>query len=104
MIEMDNYNSTEKSISNLSFTTANGFFNDTLNEVAFKEDNLKVTFLTIENGVEVYETFCGQFFPKYLRENNTVPGYMESFIAQAFVNKEMYYFREKRYSGQMIQS
>lgn len=49
-----------------------------------------MAFLTVKNGVQVYETFCGQFFPKYMRENYTAPGYMESFSAQAFVNDGMY--------------
>lgn len=87
---MNNYNSTEKEHIESVIHNCKRFYNDTLNETFFRDDNLKVAFMTLENGVEVYETFCGQFFPKYLRENYTAPGYMESFTAQAFVNKNVY--------------
>lgn len=87
---MDNHYSTEKKYIESVIGNCVRFFNDTLGEVFFREDNLKVAFLTVENGIQVYETFCGQFFPKYMRENYAAPGYMESFSAQAFVNDGMY--------------
>lgn len=87
---MNNYNPTEKEYVESVIRNCKRFFNDTINEKFFRDDNLKVIFMTLENSVEVYEAFCGQFFPKYLRENYTTPGYMESFTAQAFVNKDVY--------------
>lgn len=87
---MGNYQSTEKEYIESVIRNCVRFFNDTLNETFFREDNLKVAFLNLKNGVAVYEGFCGQFFPQYLRENYTAPGYMESFTAQAFVNGDVY--------------
>lgn len=87
---MNSYNSTEKGHIESVIRSCKRFFNDTLNEEFFRDDNLKVTFMTLENGVKVYEAFCRQFFPEYLEENYTAPGYMESFTAQAFVNKDVY--------------
>lgn len=60
-------------------------FNETLGEIFFRDDNLKVAFCDSENRTSAYEEFCGQFFPLYLGE-----GYSRTdpFAAQAFTNMD----------------
>ena len=54
------------------------------------EDNVLLEFFVPENGIKIYESFCGTHFPKMLEENYKEPGYFESFGAQAFVNDKEY--------------
>lgn len=65
-------------------------FNEEIGEELFRENNLKVVFFTPDNGIEVYEKFCEEYFPNWKGEIYKEPGYMESFTAQAFVNKNIY--------------
>lgn len=65
-------------------------FNSAVGTDFFHEDNLKIAFFTLENGVSVYEEFCQQFFPKYLATDYAQDGYMASFKAQALVNRNIY--------------
>lgn len=74
VIKLEHYYAAEKRHMEAVILDCVRFFNDAFGEMLFTEDNLKVDFLTVENGVPVYETFCGQFFPKYMRENYTAPG------------------------------
>lgn len=69
---------------------AKSMFNDATGYHFFHGNNLKIAFFEIENGTVVYEQFCTQYFPSYLTENYTKPGYMETFAAQAFVNGNIY--------------
>lgn len=54
------------------------------------EENVRLEFFNPVNGLEVYERFCGAHFPKMLDEHYEVPGYFETFAAQAFVNEKEY--------------
>lgn len=65
-------------------------FNEEIGEELFSGNNLKVVFFTPDNGIEVYEKFCKEYFPNWQGEVYKEPGYMESFAAQAFVNKNIY--------------
>lgn len=64
--------------------TCKQLFNEALGQNLFGENNVKVAFCDLENKADVYEEFCGQFFPLYLGE-----GYSrtEPFTAQAFANE-----------------
>lgn len=53
---------------------------------AITTENTALAFFIPANGVGVYESFCKQYFPKYLKENYQQEGYFESFAAQAFVD------------------
>lgn len=55
--------------------------------------NLKVEFFHLKNGITVYEQFCKQYFPSYFskyHDDYTKEGYMGSFVAQAFINCDVY--------------
>lgn len=64
-------------------------FNDYMDSNICKE-NLYIEFYTPQNGVQVFEKFCGAHFPRYLSENYEAEGYFESFGAQAFLNDTEY--------------
>ncbi|MCM1269871.1 MAG: hypothetical protein NC122_00265 [Faecalibacterium sp.] len=51
-------------------------------------DNTVLAFFTPDNGIEVYETFCQQYFPNWLNEDYMTEGYFESFAASAFVGEK----------------
>ena len=70
--------------------TSKKLFNAAVGEQFFTDQNLKIGFFTPENGVEVYEQFCREYFPRYLAENYRKQGYMQSFLAQAFCNGGTY--------------
>lgn len=71
------------------FFEALDMFNDCLNSDISKE-NVLLEFFTPANGVAVYESFCGDHFPKMLDEPYKEEGYFESFGAQSFVNDKEY--------------
>lgn len=52
--------------------------------------NTILAFFAPDNGLTVYEQFCGRYFPKNLREDYKAEGYFESFAAQAFVGEGRY--------------
>lgn len=54
------------------------------------KDNVILEFFVPENGVEVYERFCGEYFPNMLEEAYNTSGYFETFGAQAFVGDLKY--------------
>ena len=47
-------------------------------------------FFTPQNGVEVYERFCQEHFPKYLSEMYKTDGYFDDMGGQAFLNENEY--------------
>jgi len=68
-------------------------FNSTVGSNFLNDQNLKLEFFHLENGVDVYEQFCKQYFPSYLskyHDDYTKEGYMGSFEAQAFINGDVY--------------
>lgn len=68
-------------------------FNSVVHEDFLNNQNLQVEFFNAKNGVSIYERFCNQYFPSYVSEyhdNYTEDGYMNSFVAQAFVNGNIY--------------
>jgi len=74
-------------------TYCKSIFNSAVGEDFLNDQNLKVEFFNLENGIIMYERFCQQYFPSYLtkyHDNYTEPGYMASFLAQAFVNGDIY--------------
>ncbi len=62
-------------------------FNEVLDS-GISSENTMLAFFTPSNGLTIYESFCNQNFPKYLRENYKAPGYFHGFAAQAFVEGE----------------
>lgn len=71
------------------FFEALDMFNSCLDSDIDK-DNVLLEFFVPKTGLEVYESFCGAYFPRMLEENYKEPGYFESFGAQAFVNDNEY--------------
>lgn len=69
------------------FHRALDVFNERMDS-AITTENTVLTIFTPANGIGVYESFCKQYFPKYLTENYRQEGYFESFAAQAFVDGE----------------
>ena len=68
-------------------------FNSTVEENFLNGQNLKIEFFNLENGITVYKRFCKQYFPSYLEkyhDDYTQDGYMDSFVAQAFINGDVY--------------
>lgn len=68
-------------------------FNSEVGSCFINNQNLKVDFFHLENGIAVYERFCKQYFPSYLEkyhDDYTQDGYMGSFVAQAFINGDVY--------------
>lgn len=53
-------------------------------------ENTVLAFFTPDNGTEVYENFCSEYFPDWLQEDYTAKGYFESFAASAFVVEKYY--------------
>ena len=68
------------------FFDALDFFNDALDS-GITRDNTVLAFFTPENGLEVYEQFCREHFPKNLDEDYKAEGYFQTFAAQAFWGK-----------------
>ena len=71
------------------FFDALDFFNEALDS-GITRDNTVLAFFTPENGLDVYEQFCRERFPKNLDEDYEAEGYFQSFAAQAFVGKGRY--------------
>lgn len=69
------------------FSDALELFSECL-ETDICTENTALAFFTPDNGKEVYESFCRQYFPKYLEENYLQEGYFESIAAQAFVDRQ----------------
>ena len=68
-------------------------FNSAVGKNFLNMQNLKIGFFNLENGIAVYERFCKQYFPSYLgkyHDDYTQDGYMNSFVAQAFINHDTY--------------
>lgn len=68
-------------------------FNSAVGKNFLNMQNLKIEFFNLENGIAVYERFCKQYFPSYLgkyHDDYTQDGYMNSFVAQAFINHDTY--------------
>ena len=68
-------------------------FNSAVGKNFLNMQNLKIEFFNLENGTAVYERFCKQYFPSYLgkyHDDYTQDGYMNSFVAQAFINHDTY--------------
>jgi len=68
-------------------------FNSVIGSHFLNSQNLKVEFFHLENGVAVYEQFCKQYFPSHFSkyyDDYTKEGYMGSFVAQAFINGDVY--------------
>lgn len=59
-------------------------------ETDIGRSNIILEFFTHENGLEVYERFCKEYFPKHLSEDYKKIGYFDSFAAQAFVGDNVY--------------
>lgn len=64
-------------------------FNDCM-DANIREDNIYLEFFNPSNGIEQYERFCKERFPRYLAEPYKEEGYFESFAAQAFLNEKEY--------------
>lgn len=71
------------------FFEALDLFNERLGS-DITRDNTVLAFFAPDNGLTVYEQFCGRYFPKNLREDYKTEGYFESFAAQAFVGEDRY--------------
>ena len=71
------------------FYDALDFFNEALDS-GITRDNTVLAFFTPDNGLEVYERFCQEHFPKNLDGGYKTEGYFQSFAAQAFVGKGRY--------------
>lgn len=70
------------------FINAIELFNETRGEeYKVSDDGLMLRFFTFQNGVEVYEDFCGTYFPHYLKENYKRPGRFAGISAEAFVSE-----------------
>ena len=78
-------------------------FNDAVGKLYFSKENLEIAFFTPENGVTVYEKFCSDYFPRYLAENYNAPGYMQSFLAQAFWGEDIYGILVRLCSGEPVE-
>ena len=83
---MDHY--TEQELRDI-FYDALDFFNEALDS-GITRDNTVLAFFTPDNGLEVYERFCQEHFPKNLDGGYKTEGYFQSFAAQAFVGKGRY--------------
>ena len=71
------------------FFEALDFFNEALAS-GITRDNTVLAFFTPNNGLEVYERFCRDYFPKNLDEDYKAEGYFQSFAAQAFAGGGRY--------------
>ena len=71
------------------FYDALDFFNEALDS-GITRDNTVLAFFTPENGLEVYEQFCREHFPRNLDEGYKSEDYFQSFAAQAFVGRGRY--------------
>ena len=71
------------------FYDALDFFNEALDS-GITRDNTVLAFFTPENGLEVYEQFCREHFPRNLDEGYKAEGYFQSFAAQAFMGRGRY--------------
>lgn len=71
------------------FYDALDFFNEALDS-GITRDNTVLAVFTPDNGMEVYEQFCRERFPKHLDEDYKAEGSFQSFAAQAFVGKGLY--------------
>lgn len=71
------------------FYDALDFFNEALDS-GITRDNTVLAFFTPENGLDVYEQFCREHFPKNLDEDYKAEGYFQTFAAQAFWGKGQY--------------
>ena len=71
------------------FFEALDFFNEALDS-GITRDNTVLAFFTPDNGLEVYERFCRDYFPKNLDEDYKAEGYFQSFAAQAFAGGGRY--------------
>lgn len=71
------------------FTDAITLFNETMGEeYSVGNDGIMLRFFAPENGVAVYEEFCGTYFPRFLKEDYHRPGKFEGISAEAFVSDE----------------
>lgn len=70
------------------FTDAIELFNETMDE-EYKagDDGIMLRFFSPENGVAVYEDFCGTYFPHFLQEDYKRPGRFAGISAEAFVSE-----------------
>lgn len=71
------------------FLRALDLFNDCV-ESDISPVNTILAFFTPENGIDVYESFCTEHFPKHLQEPYRERGYFEGIAAQAFVGEGQY--------------
>lgn len=68
-------------------------FNSIVGKDFLNNQNLIIEFFNAENGITIYEQFCKQYFPSYFgkyHDDYTKDGYMNSFVAQAFINGDTY--------------
>ena len=79
---------TEEELSKLFFKALD-LFNSRLDS-DISRDNTIIAFFHVQNGLEVYETFCKDHFPEHMQENYREKDYFESFAAQAFVSDVEY--------------
>lgn len=82
------YTYTEERLREL-FLLALNIFSDCM-ESDISPSNTMLAFFTPANGIEVYEAFCTEYFPKYLQEPYWEKGYFEGIAAQAFVGEGKY--------------
>lgn len=87
MIHLRGYDSryTKKEFIESVIQTSSQLFNEAFGIDMFQKNNLKTAFCDSENQAVVYEEFCGQFFPLYLREEYSRT---DPFAAQAFTNMD----------------
>ena len=70
------------------FIQAVNLFNETMGEEYSVGDNgIMLRFFTPDNGIEVYENFCGTYFPHHLNEDYKRREKFENISAEAFVGE-----------------
>lgn len=66
-------------------------FNRHIDKQFFTSQNVKIEYFTLTDGVQKFERFCSEYFLSYISDDYyKKEGYIDSFIAQAFVGNDTY--------------